>query len=34
VAAQSNFDRLLQKVNQEMGEGIEAGSKSSIIMPS
>lgn len=34
VAAQSNFDRLLQKVNQEMGEGIEAGSKSSIILPS
>jgi cell fate (sporulation/competence/biofilm development) regulator YlbF (YheA/YmcA/DUF963 family) len=34
VAAQSNFDRLLHKVNQEMGEGIEAGSKSSIILPS
>jgi cell fate (sporulation/competence/biofilm development) regulator YlbF (YheA/YmcA/DUF963 family) len=34
VAAQSNFDRLLQKVNEQMGEGIEAGSKSSIIMPS
>jgi cell fate (sporulation/competence/biofilm development) regulator YlbF (YheA/YmcA/DUF963 family) len=34
VAAQSNFDRLLQKVNEEMGEGIEAGSKSSIILPS
>jgi cell fate (sporulation/competence/biofilm development) regulator YlbF (YheA/YmcA/DUF963 family) len=34
VAAQSNFDRLLQKVNEEMGAGIEAGSKSSIIMPS
>jgi cell fate (sporulation/competence/biofilm development) regulator YlbF (YheA/YmcA/DUF963 family) len=34
VAAQSNFDRLLQKVNEEMGTGIEAGSKSSIIMPS
>jgi cell fate (sporulation/competence/biofilm development) regulator YlbF (YheA/YmcA/DUF963 family) len=34
VAAQSNFDRLLQRVNEEMGAGIEAGSKSSIIMPS
>jgi cell fate (sporulation/competence/biofilm development) regulator YlbF (YheA/YmcA/DUF963 family) len=34
VAAQSNFDKLLQKVNERMGEGIEAGSKSSIIMPS
>jgi cell fate (sporulation/competence/biofilm development) regulator YlbF (YheA/YmcA/DUF963 family) len=34
VAAQSNFDRLLEKVNEQMGEGIEAGSKSSIIMPS
>lgn len=34
VAAQSNFDKLLQKVNEQMGEGIEAGSKSSIIMPS
>jgi cell fate (sporulation/competence/biofilm development) regulator YlbF (YheA/YmcA/DUF963 family) len=33
VAAQSNFDRLLQKVNEQIGEGIEAGSKSSIIMP-
>ncbi len=34
VAAQSNFDRLLQKVNEEMGAGIETGAKSSIIMPS
>jgi cell fate (sporulation/competence/biofilm development) regulator YlbF (YheA/YmcA/DUF963 family) len=34
VAAQSNFDKLLQKVNEQMGAGIEAGSKSSIIMPS
>lgn len=33
VAAQSNFDRVLQKVNEQIGEGIEAGSKSSIIMP-
>jgi cell fate (sporulation/competence/biofilm development) regulator YlbF (YheA/YmcA/DUF963 family) len=34
VAAQSNFDRLLQKVNEQIGEGMEAGSKSSIILPS
>lgn len=34
VSAQSNFDRVLQKVNEEIGKGIEAGSKSSIIMPS
>ena len=33
VAAQSNFDRVLQKVNEQIGEGIDAGSKSSIIMP-
>ncbi len=34
VAAQSNFDRVLQKVNEQIGEGIDAGSQSSIIMPS
>ena len=34
VAAQSNFDRVLQKVNEQIGAGMEAGSKSSIIMPS
>ena len=34
VAAQSNFDRVLQKVNEQIGEGMEAGSKSSIILPS
>ena len=28
VAAQSNFDRVLQEVNEQIGEGIEAGSKS------
>jgi cell fate (sporulation/competence/biofilm development) regulator YlbF (YheA/YmcA/DUF963 family) len=33
VSAQSNFDRVLQKVNEQIGEGIDAGSKSSIIMP-
>lgn len=34
VAAQSNFDKVLQQVNGKIGEGIEAGAKSSIIMPS
>ena len=34
VAAQTNFDRILQKVNEQIGAGMEAGSKSSIIMPS
>lgn len=34
VAAQSNFDKLLQRVNEEIGKGMEAGAKSSIIMPS
>ena len=33
VAAQSNFDKVLQKVNEQIGEGIDAGAKSSIIMP-
>lgn len=33
VAAQSNFDKVLQKVNEEIGAGMESGSKSSIIMP-
>ena len=34
VAAQSNFDKIVKKVNERIGEGIEAGAKSSIIMPS
>lgn len=33
VAAQSNFDRVLQKVNEQIGAGMEAGAKSSIILP-
>lgn len=32
VAAQSNFDRLLQKVNEQIGAGIEEGAQSSIII--
>lgn len=33
VAAQSNFDKVLRKVNERISEGIEAGSESSIIVP-
>lgn len=33
VAAQSNFDKLLGKVNDEIGRGMEAGSRSRIILP-
>lgn len=34
VAAQSNFDKILAKVNDEILAGIEAGAKSRIILPS
>lgn len=34
VAAQSNFDRLLQKVNEEISKGVESGAQSRIILPS
>jgi cell fate (sporulation/competence/biofilm development) regulator YlbF (YheA/YmcA/DUF963 family) len=34
VAAQSNFDKVVKKVNEKIGEGIEAGAASSIIIPS
>lgn len=34
VAAQSNFDKILLRVNEEIGRGIESGSRSRIIMPS
>lgn len=32
VAAQSNFDRLMKRINEEIGKGIEAGEKSRIIL--
>jgi cell fate (sporulation/competence/biofilm development) regulator YlbF (YheA/YmcA/DUF963 family) len=32
VAAQSNFDKVLMRVNEEIGQGIEAGAKSRIIL--
>lgn len=34
VAAQSNFDRLMLRVNEEIGRGIEAGESSRIILSS
>lgn len=33
IAAQSNFDKIIKQVNEKIGEGIEAGAASSIIMP-
>jgi cell fate (sporulation/competence/biofilm development) regulator YlbF (YheA/YmcA/DUF963 family) len=33
VAAQSNFDKLLGRVNQEISRGMEAGAQSRIILP-
>lgn len=33
VAAQSNFDKLLARVNDEIGKGMEAGAQSRIILP-
>ena len=32
VAGQSNFDRILQRVNEDIGKGIEAGAASRIIL--
>jgi cell fate (sporulation/competence/biofilm development) regulator YlbF (YheA/YmcA/DUF963 family) len=34
VAAQTNFDKLLARVNEEISHGIEAGAQSRIILPS
>ena len=34
VAAQSNFDRLMMRVNEEIGNGIAAAEQSRIILPS
>jgi cell fate (sporulation/competence/biofilm development) regulator YlbF (YheA/YmcA/DUF963 family) len=33
VAAQSNFDKVLARVNQEISRGMEAGAQSRIILP-
>lgn len=32
IAAQSNFDRILQKVNEEISNGVQAGATSRIIL--
>ena len=34
VAAQSNFDRLMMRINEEIARGIEMGEQSRIILPS
>jgi cell fate (sporulation/competence/biofilm development) regulator YlbF (YheA/YmcA/DUF963 family) len=34
IAAQANFDKILARVNDHITEGMEAGSKSRIILPS
>jgi cell fate (sporulation/competence/biofilm development) regulator YlbF (YheA/YmcA/DUF963 family) len=34
VAAQSNFDKILARVNNEISKGIESGAQSRIILPS
>ncbi len=34
VAAQANFDKILQRVNETISKGIEEGSKGRIILPS
>jgi cell fate (sporulation/competence/biofilm development) regulator YlbF (YheA/YmcA/DUF963 family) len=34
VAAQSNFDRVMVRINEEIARGIETGAQSRIILPS
>ena len=33
IASHSNFDKLMHRVNEKIGEGIQKGGESSIIMP-
>ena len=33
VASQSNFDRLMERINEEIAQGIQAGDQSRIILP-
>ena len=33
IAAHANFDKLMHRVNEKIGEGIQKGSESSIIIP-
>lgn len=34
ISAQANFDKLMEKVNQSIAEGVKSGEKSRIILPS
>ena len=34
ISAQANFDKLMEKVNQSIAEGVKAGEQSRIILPS
>jgi cell fate (sporulation/competence/biofilm development) regulator YlbF (YheA/YmcA/DUF963 family) len=34
IAAQTNFDKVVARINEEIGRGLETGSRSRIIMPS
>lgn len=34
VAAQSNFDKILERVNEQISRGMESGAQSRIILPS
>jgi len=34
ISAQANFDKLMERVNQSIGEGVKAGEQSRIILPS
>lgn len=34
VAAQENLDKIMQKINEEISRGVEAGDQSRIILPS
>lgn len=34
ISAQANFDKLMEKVNHSIGEGVKAGEQSRIIIPS
>lgn len=33
IAAQANFDKVMERINEEMAKGVETGDKSRIIIP-
>jgi hypothetical protein len=33
ISAQANFDKVMQRINEEMAKGVDAGDKSRIIIP-